>query len=137
MEDLNEKFLPLTGKSQGMSVELYRKMSVIPKLDNYMRDQLLHMASRLYGNANDLLESENNMERLCHLKLMYSEIVQLNNLILMCFQLGMLNSDICIEFGQRLEMMRTELKTNVQIQDEIVRKDFKIGFEDDDDDLFQ
>ena len=108
MEDLNEKFLPLTGKSQGMSVELYRKMSVIPKLDNYMRDQLLHMASRLYGNANDLLESENNMERLCHLKLMYSEIVQLNNLILMCFQLGMLNSDICIEFGQRLEMMRTE-----------------------------
>jgi hypothetical protein len=51
--------------------------------------------------------------------------------LLMCFQLGMLGSDLCIDYGQKLEFIKTDLKLLVELQDQQVKKDFKIDMNDD------
>lgn len=135
MENVNEQFMSLSGKSQQLSVDLYKVIHLHPKIDEFMKHQFLHLISRLYSNSNELLDSESNIERLCQLKQMLAETTHMNNLLLMCFQLGMLNSDICIDFGQKLEFIKTDLKTNVSIQDDLVRKDFRLDFDDDDIDI--
>lgn len=131
MEQVNEKYLKISGQTQQVSVELYKVLSQHQKLDQFMKERLLHFVSQMYSTANDLLDCINNMERLCRLKMMVSEITQINNLMIMCFQLGMLNSDLCIDYGQKLEFVKTDLKLLVEIQDEQVRKDFKIDKNDD------
>jgi len=132
MEKINEKHLKVSGQTQQVSVELYKVISKHQKLDQFMKERLLHMVSQMYSSANDLLESENNMELLCRLKLIHSEITHVNNLMLMCFQLGMLSSDLCIDYGQKLEFVKVDLKKLVDVQDKLVKKDFKIDLHEDD-----
>lgn len=132
MEKINEKHLKVSGQTQQVSVELYKVISKHQKLDQFMKERLLHMVSQMYSSANDLLESENNMELLCRLKLIHSEITHVNNLMLMCFQLGMLSSDLCIDYGQKLEFVKVDLKKLVDVQDKLVKKDFKIDLNEDD-----
>lgn len=132
MEKINEKHLKVSGQTQQVSVELYKVISKHQKLDQFMKEMLLHMVSQMYSSANDLLESENNMELLCRLKLIHSEITHVNNLMLMCFQLGMFSSDLCIDYGQKLEFVKVDLKKLVDVQDKLVKKDFKIDLNEDD-----
>lgn len=89
-----------------------------------MKERFLHFVGSMYSTASELLDYSNNMECLCNLKLLHSEITQINNLMLMCFQLGMLNSDVCIDYGQKLEFIKVDLKTLIEIQDKLVKKDF-------------
>lgn len=124
MRTTNEKYLRLSGQTQQVSVELYKVLSQHQKLDQFMKERFLYFVSGMYSSANDLLDYSNNMECLCSLKLLHSEITQINNLMLMCFQLGMLNSDICIDYGQKLEFMKVDLKSLIEIQDDLVKKDF-------------
>lgn len=131
MEQVNERYLKISGQTQQVSVELYKVLSQHPKLDQFMKDRLLNFVSAMYSTANDLLDCSNNIERLCRLKMMVSEITQINNLMLMCFQLNMLSSDMCIDYGQKLEFVKTDLKVLVELQDEQVKKDMKIDTDDD------
>jgi hypothetical protein len=131
MEEVNEKYLRVSGQTQQVSVELYKVLSQHQKLDLFMKDRLLNFASAMYSTASDLLDCSNNIEYLCRLKMMVSEITQINNLMLMCFQLGMLGSDLCIDYGQKLEFIKTDLKLLVELQDQQVKKDFKIDMNDD------
>lgn len=124
MRTTNEKYLRLSGQTQQVSVELYKVLSQHQKLDQFMKERFLFFVSGMYSSANDLLDYSNNMECLCCLKLLYSEITQINNLMLMCFQLGMLGSDVCIDYGQKLEFMKVDLNSLIEIQDELVKKDF-------------
>lgn len=124
MKTTDERYLKLSGQTQQVSVELYKVLSQHQKLDQFMKERFLHFVGSMYSTASELLDYSNNMECLCNLKLLHSEITQINNLMLMCFQLGMLNSDVCIDYGQKLEFIKVDLKTLIEIQDKLVKKDF-------------
>ena len=130
METKEEVIKKLSGKSQQMSVELYKVISTQEGMDQFMKNDLLSDCIRFYTNAAELTEREDDFFRdlglfssLC----MYC--VSLNAQLLMCYQLGVLNSDVCIEFGYKIEEIKADanvllLKAKKDVEDQNPFKDF-------------
>ena len=130
METKEEVIKKLSGKSQQMSVELYKVISTQEGMDQFMKTDLLADCIRFYTNAAELTEREDDFFReigLFGALRMYC--VSLNAQLLMCYQLGILHSDVCIEFGCKLEEIKAEanilfLKAKKDVENQNPFKDF-------------
>lgn len=131
METKEEVIKKLSGKSQQMSVELYKVISKLDGMDQFMKNDLLSDCIRFYTNAAELTEREDEFFREVGLfGALRMHCVSLNSQLLMCYQLGILNSDVCIEYGCIIEEIKAEavalfLKAKKEMEDQNPFKDFE------------
>lgn len=112
MIDANtEKMIHLSSRVQKLAVDLYKMTNSSKMLDEFMSKDIQHSSLNLYTNAAELCEKEDEFFREVALfGGLRMHIVSLNSQLLMCFQLGMLNSDVCIDFGYQMEQLKNEIQ---------------------------
>lgn len=112
MIDANtEKMVHLCSRVQKLAVDLYKIANSPKMLDEFMSKDIQHSSLNLYTNAAELCEKEDEFFREVSLfGGLRMHIVSLNSQLLMCFQLGMLNSDVCIDFGYQMEQLKNEIQ---------------------------
>ncbi len=107
----SEKMTSLCTRVQKLSVDIYKIGSQQSKLDEFMSKDIRLSALRLYSSAAELCEEENEFFREVSLfGGLRLHVMSLNAQIFMCFQLGMLNSDVCIDYGYRMEQLKNEIQ---------------------------
>lgn len=111
IENNIEKMIHLSAKVQNLSVDLYKMVDKQKKLDEFMSKDIQRSSLHLYTNSAELCEKEDEFFRELGLfGALRLHLMSLNSQLLMCFQLGMLNSDVCIDFGYRLESLKNEVQ---------------------------
>ncbi len=113
---MNEQYIFIASRTQTCMVELYKKTQSQRKLDEMLRDRLCTKCMYVYTHAMELIDAEDSLTKICLLKVMQSELNDLNGMLLMGFQLGMLHSDICIDFGSNYEEIKIELRENIEVE---------------------
>ena len=119
-----EKLINLSSRMQGLAIELYKLTNQQTKLDQFMLKDIRKTSVYLYTNSASMVGSDTEKDifrELAKFGSLRSMLIELNARLLMCFQLGMLNSDVCIDFGYQLE----EMKSEIQIYYDIAREDFE------------
>ncbi len=105
----SEKMVHLCARVQKLAVDLYKLTSQQSKLDEFMVNDIQHSTVRLYTSSTELCEKEDSFfHEVSVFGGLRLHLMSLNSQLLMCFQLGMLNSDVCIDFGYQLEKLKNE-----------------------------
>jgi len=121
IETNSEKLINLCSRVQKLALDLYRMSVGQTKLDKFMESDIQTKSLRLYTNAVDLCEKEEGLFiEVSKFGCLRTMITNLNAQLLMCFQLGMLNSDVCIDFGYQME----QLKSEIQIYYDLAKEEF-------------
>lgn len=126
-----EKMIHLCAQVQKLSVDLYNMVGKQKNLDEFMSRDILRSSLHLYTNSAELCEKEDEFFR--ELGLfggIRMHLMSLNSQLLMCFQLGMISSDVCIDFGYRLELLKNEVQeyfniAKIEMENKNPFKDFE------------
>jgi hypothetical protein len=126
-----DKMIHLSGRIQRLAVEMYKMSNTSLIEDEFMRKDMLNTCLHLYTNAAELCEKEDEFFRdVSIFGGLRMHFVSVNSQLLMCFQLGLLGSDVCIEFGYKLEQLKEEIKVlymaaKKEMEDKNPFKDFE------------
>ena len=116
IKNMNEQYIYIASRTQTCMVELYRKAQTQRTLDDLMKERLCSKCMFIYSHALELIDAEESLTKLCLLKVIQSELNDLNGILLMGFQMGKLHSDICIDFGSNYEEIRMELRGSIETE---------------------
>lgn len=137
MENVKEEIVRLSAKTQNVSVQIFKALKASCGMDDLLRLRILTECVKLYEYASELTdgaEQEVSFERIAMLTSVRSYCMGVNSIMLMCFQLGSINSDLCIDFGYQLEQIKDEAKTMIEqgtkeLQDKFKDLDSDISLE--------
>ncbi len=111
-----DKLMQLSSRIQKLALDMYKMTNTQLLNDDFMKKDMLHNCLHLYTNAAEITESEDEFFREVSIfGGLRMHLVELNSQLLMCFQLGLLGSDVCIDFGYQLELLKAEVKENYVI----------------------
>jgi hypothetical protein len=106
-----DKLIQLSTRVQKLALDMYKMCNTQLLNDDFMKKDMLHNCLHLYTNAAEITEREDEFFRDVSIFAgLRMHLVGLNSQLLMCFQLGLLGSDVCIDYGYQLEVLKTEVK---------------------------
>ena len=135
MEINTEKVINLCSRMQGLSIELYKMTNQQTSLDQFMLYGIRKTSVQLYASAANIVELEGEKDifrDVAKYGSLRSMLLDINAQLLMCFQLGMLNSDICIDFGYQMEQLKNEIQTHYDLAKDEFDKNNPFGNFDED-----
>ncbi len=106
-----DQLIQLSSRIQKLSLDMYKMTNQQLLSDEQMRCDMLRNCIHLYKSGGDITEREDDFfKELVVYGGLKLELANINSQLLMSFQLGLLGSDVCIDFGYQIELLKAEVK---------------------------
>jgi hypothetical protein len=132
-EKMMDKDGIIIGKLQQLSLDLYKRSLEATNLDLIFKERFSQLSISIYGfSGNFEFQHADPLYTLVHLKSMYESMASVNSMLLMAFELGMLDEELCIFFGNKWEVLKPMLQDRIADQEKLTNQHFLNNDEDQD-----
>lgn len=119
---MNDSMVVLSSRVQQLMVDLYTGLRLCKSVDDCLRNRVIDSCLYSYSMATEFVTEEDQFGLLVMIKSVKDQLTEINSLLLMAFQTGMVNADTCIDYGSRYEVVKAELMVEIIRHEKIIAK---------------